>query len=146
MAGEASAGVRGSERRGEHRGRRAEREMDGGGCAGAGGGTTSHLQPRGRGSGAGDRGSERRGEHRGRRAEREMDGGGCAGAGGGTTSHLQPRGRGSGGGIGRLAAVGDRAAGDRTVEIAEQWNGRLRLQDGRTAERQEADYYYILNR
>jgi hypothetical protein len=28
---------------------------------------------------------------------------------------------------------GDRAAGDRTVEIAEQWNGRLRLQDGRTA-------------
>jgi hypothetical protein len=25
---------------------------------------------------------------------------------------------------------------DRTVEIAEQWNGRLRLQDGRTAERQ----------
>jgi hypothetical protein len=95
---------------------------------------------------AGVRGSERRGEHRGRRAEREMDGGGCAGAGGGTTSHLQPRGRGSGGGIGRLAAVGDRAAGDRTVEIAEQWNGRLRLQDGRTAERQEADYYYTLNR
>jgi hypothetical protein len=80
-----------------------------------------------------DRGSERRGEHRGRRAEREMDGGGCAGAGGGTTSHLQPRGRGSGGGIGRLAVVGDRAAGDQTVEIAEQWNGRLRLQDGRTA-------------
>jgi hypothetical protein len=34
---------RGSERRGEHRGRRAEREMDGGGCAGAGGGTTLPL-------------------------------------------------------------------------------------------------------
>jgi hypothetical protein len=42
--------------------------------------------------------------------------------------------------------VGDRAAGDRTVEIAEQWNGRLRLQDGRMVERQEADYYYTLNR
>jgi hypothetical protein len=41
----------------------------------------------------------------------------------------------------------DRAAGgrDRTVGTAEQWNERLRLQDGRTAEWQEADYSYTLN-
>jgi hypothetical protein len=32
------------------------------------------------------------------------------------------------------------------VETAEQWIGRLRLQDGRTAERQEADYSYTLNK
>jgi hypothetical protein len=86
----------------------------------------SETTGEGRGSDEGNRG---RG-HRGR----------------GHPSHLQPPGRGSCDGIGRLAAVGDRAAGDRTVEIAEQWNGRLRLQDGRTAERQEADYYYTLNR
>jgi hypothetical protein len=40
---------------------------------------------------------------------------------------------GSGGRIGWDRAAGGR---DRTGEIAVQWNGRLRLQDGRTAERQ----------
>jgi hypothetical protein len=35
---------------------------------------------------------------------------------------------------------------DRTIEIAEQRNGRLRLQDGRMVEQQETDYSYTLNK